>query len=67
MPGSPAAKQGIRKGDVILEVDGAFVDQPEAAVAAIRQSSAKSGKSPVLLLVKNDRGQRFVALKIAKG
>jgi serine protease Do len=67
MPGSPAAEQGIRQGDVILEVDGAFVDQPEAAVAAIRQSSAKSGKSPVLLLVKNDRGQRFVALKIAKG
>lgn len=67
MPGSPAAEQGIRQGDVILEVNGAFVDQPEAAVAAIRQSSAKSGKSPVLLLVKNDRGQRFVALKIAKG
>ena len=67
MPGSPAAEQGIRQGDVILEVDGAFVDQPEAAVAAIRQSSARSGKSPVLLLVKNDRGQRFVALKIAKG
>ncbi len=67
MPGSPAAEQGIRQGDVILEVDGAFVDQPEAAVAAIRQSSARSGKSPVLLLVKNNRGQRFVALKIAKG
>jgi len=67
MPGSPAAKQGIRAGDVILEVDGAFVDQPEAAVAAIRQSSSKSGKAPVLLLVKNDRGQRFVALNIAKG
>lgn len=67
MPGSPAAEQGIRQGDVILEVDGAFVDQPEAVVAAIRQSSAKSGKAPVLLLVKNDRGQRFVALKIAKG
>ncbi|MGI9514789.1 MAG: PDZ domain-containing protein, partial [Anderseniella sp.] len=67
MPGSPAAEQGIRQGDVILEVDGALVDQPEAAVAAIRQSSAKSGKAPVLLLVKNDRGQRFVALKIAKG
>ncbi len=66
-PGSPAAEQGIRQGDVILEVDGAFVDQPDAAVAAIRQSSAKPGKSPVLLLVKNDRGQRFVALKIAKG
>ena len=67
MPGSPAAEQGIRQGDVILEVDGAFVDQPEAVVAAIRQSAAKSGKAPVLLLVKNDRGQRFVALKIAKG
>jgi serine protease Do len=67
MPGSPAARQGIRPGDVILEVDGAFVDQPEAVVAAIRQSSSKSGKAPILLLVKNDRGQRFVALNIANG
>ncbi len=65
MPGSPAAEQGIRPGDVILEIDGASVDQPEAAAAAIRQSTSKSGKSPVLLLVKNDRGQRFVALNIA--
>ncbi len=67
MPGSPAARQGIRPGDVILEIDGAFVDQPEAAMAAIRQSTSKSGKAPVLLLVKNDRGQRFVALNIRKG
>lgn len=67
MPGSPAAEQGIRSGDVILEIDGAFVDQPEAAVAAIRQSTSKSGSTPVLLLVKNDRGQRFVALNIANG
>lgn len=66
-PGSPAAEQGISQGDVILEVNGAFVDQPEAAVAAIRQSASGSGEHPVLLLVKNDRGQRFVALKIAKG
>ena len=67
MPGSPAAEHGIQAGDVILEIDGALVDQPEAAVAAIRQSSSRSGKTPVLLLVKNDRGQRFVALNIAKG
>ncbi|MGB7205317.1 MAG: Do family serine endopeptidase [Anderseniella sp.] len=67
LEGSPAARQGIRKGDVILEVNGATIDQPEALVAAVRQTTRSSEKDPVLLLVKNNEGQRFVALKIAKG
>jgi serine protease Do len=66
LAGSPAAERGIRAGDIILQVDGADVDQPEAAVQAIRQALNKDGKA-VLLLVKNDRGQRFVALQKSKG
>ena len=64
--GSPAAEQGIRRGDVILEIDGASVSQPEVAAQALRQAIKKGGKA-VLLLVKNDRGQRFVALQNQKG
>lgn len=66
LAGSPAAQNGIKAGDVILEIDGASVDDPAAAAAALRQSAGKTGKA-VLLLVKNDAGQRFVALQKAKG
>ncbi len=67
LEGSPAAEHGIQKGDIILEVNGAHVDQPEAAEAAIRQSTRQAGADPILLLVKNRQGQRFIALKTAKG
>ncbi len=66
LAGSPAAEQGIQRGDLILEVDGSSVDQPEAAAQAMRQALNKGGKA-VLLLVKNERGQRFVALQNPKG
>jgi serine protease Do len=66
LDGSPAAERGIRRGDIILQIDGADVDQPQAAVQAIRQALRKDGKA-VLLLVKNERGQRFVALQKARG
>ena len=66
-PDSPAAEQGIVQGDIILEVNGASVNQPEAVVAAIGQSAKKSARAPILLLVKNQQGQRFVALKTAEG
>ncbi|MEE4235615.1 MAG: trypsin-like peptidase domain-containing protein [Anderseniella sp.] len=66
LAGSPAAEQGIERGDVILEVDGSSVDQPEAAAQAMRQALNKGGKA-ILLLVKNERGQRFVALQNPKG
>lgn len=65
-PGSPAARRGLRAGDVILQVGGASVDEPDAARRAIRQS-LKGGEKAVLLLVRNDRGQRFVALQKRKG
>jgi serine protease Do len=67
LDGSPAALQGVRAGDVILEIEGAAVNQPEAAIQALRQAMKKKGGKAVLLLVKNDRGQRFVALQKAKG
>jgi serine protease Do len=67
LAGSPAAKQGIARGDIILEVNGASVDQPDAAIAAIRQTIKSADRNPILLLVKNTRGQRFVALKISRG
>jgi C-terminal processing protease CtpA/Prc len=66
LPAHPLPSVVSAAGDIILQIDGADVDQPQAAVQAIRQALRKDGKA-VLLLVKNERGQRFVALQKARG
>jgi len=60
-PDSPAASKGLKRGDVILEVGGVQVDDPEALRAAIDKASAEGSKR-VLLLVRSGDRQRFVAL-----
>ncbi len=60
-PDSPAADQGLRPGDVILEVRGKAVNRPSEVADAI--DAAKSdGKRSVLFRVKSDEGERFLAL-----
>ena len=60
-PSSPAARKGLHRGDVILEVAGVAVDDPQAFAAAIDQS-IEEGDARVLLLVKSGNRQRFVAV-----
>jgi serine protease Do len=62
-PGSPAAERGLKAGDVILEVAGTEVHQPSDVRAALKDNTKKR----VLLLVKTEDGQRFLALPTAKG
>ncbi|RFB76320.1 Do family serine endopeptidase [Methylovirgula sp. 4M-Z18] len=60
-PDSAAAQNGLRPGDVILEVSGAQVSKPADVVAAI-DAAKKSGRKAVLLRVKTQDGTRYVAL-----
>jgi serine protease Do len=60
---SPAANKGLRPGDVLMQVNGADVTTPQAAVAAI--TSAKSDSGQAMLLVKRGDSQRFVSLPLA--
>ena len=62
-PGSPAAERGLKPGDVILEVAGTEVHQP----SDIRNALKDNKRSRVLMLVKTEDGQRFLALPTAKG
>jgi serine protease Do len=62
-PGSAAAERGLKAGDVILEVAGKQVNQP----ADVRDALQASTKKRVLMLVKTEDGQRFLALPTAKG
>ncbi len=60
-PDSPAANQGLREGDVILEVAGKAVSRPADVADAVR-SARQGDRKTVLLRVKSGEGTRFVAL-----
>ena len=62
-PGSAAAERGLKAGDTILEVAGTEVNAPSEVRAALKDSDKKK----VLMLVKTEDGQRFIALPTAKG
>lgn len=62
-PDSPAARQGIRPGDVIMRIGQSRVDSPRALSDAV-ESAGKNGDESVLALVRRGDSQRFVALKL---
>ena len=62
-PDSVAEKQGLKAGDVILEVAGREVAGPSDVNAAIKENT----KARVLMLVRTGDGQRFLALPLNKG
>ncbi len=62
---SAAAEKGLRKGDVIVEVNQEAVASP-AAVADSIESANKNGRRSVLLLIDRDGDLRFIALRIDK-
>jgi serine protease Do len=58
-PGSPAERAGLRRGDIIREVDR----QPVKSVQEVRDAIARAGsQDSLLLLVKRDQGSVFVAM-----
>jgi serine protease Do len=63
-PTSKAADQGLRRGDIIVEVNNKAVSTVDDVVAGIREAREK-GKKAVLLQVRSrDRQQRYLALPI---
>ena len=62
-PNSIADQQGLKSGDIILEVAGADVNGP----ADVQEALKAAGKSRVLMLVRSGESQRFMALPLAKG
>ena len=59
VPGSPAARGGLRNGDVILEVNG----KPAGEAETLRSEAASADKDKgLLLLVKRNRGSLYLAI-----
>jgi serine protease Do len=62
-PNGVAAAQGLRPGDVILEVGGKQVH----GMGEVKDALKASGKKRVLMLVRSGDSQRFVALPVEQG
>jgi len=65
-PDGPAAAQGFRTGDVILDVAGKRVGNAEEVRKAFADARS-GGKRTVLLRVKSGEGTRFLAVPLGRG
>jgi serine protease Do len=64
-PNGIASDQGVKTGDVILEVGGKTVANPSDVRSALREAQ-KEGKRTILMRVKSGDATRFVALRLGK-
>lgn len=62
-PGSPAARQGLQPGDVIVMVGQQRVTDAHGAIEAVRAALKKNPKA-VLLLIERGGSQHFVAVSM---
>jgi serine protease Do len=60
--GSPAARAGIRSGNVVEMVDQAAVSSPEEVVTKVQEAVAEK-RAAVMLLVAHEGERRFVAVR----
>ena len=63
--GSPAARSGLRPGDVIVRAGKKPVNRPGEVAGAVR--AAASGDKPLLLLVERNAYRRYVAIDLKRG
>ena len=61
-PGSLAARNGLRPGDVIVRAGSKSVNRPEEVAGAVR--AAVTDDKPVLLLVERGANRRYVAIDL---
>jgi S1-C subfamily serine protease len=59
-PGSPAARAGIRAGDLVVSLDGTPIDSREAFETAL---STRGPGRPMRLVVRNSGGERAVTVQ----
>jgi serine protease Do len=64
-PGGPAAARGFKPGDIILDVGGHTVANPDQVQKAMKEAR-DNGKQHVLMRVKAPDGTRFIAVPVGK-
>lgn len=63
---SPLTEKGVEAGAVLLEVAGAAATSPDAVAGAIEKAE-RDGKKAVLLLIRQNNSDRFVAAPLQQG
>ncbi|XP_017477846.1 PREDICTED: probable periplasmic serine endoprotease DegP-like [Rhagoletis zephyria] len=63
---SNAASRGIRKGDIIVQVDGTDITDINAFQKQVNLVVKKNNKDSIMLLVYRDGNQFFVSIKLRK-
>ncbi len=66
VPGSEAARRGLRVGDTIVSVNGERIDDPDHMLDLVREAR-EAGRKTALFQVRRGERSRFVAVPIAKG
>lgn len=61
----PAARQGLKRGDIITRVGRTDVTSPEQVISEVKRAAGEEHKT-VLLLIKRDGLSRFVAVPLEK-
>ncbi|MFT5176740.1 MAG: serine protease Do, partial [Gammaproteobacteria bacterium] len=64
--GSPAEREGLRAGDLILRVGNGAVSTPEQVSGAMHEAK-QSKRERVLMLISRDGNERFVAVPFERG
>jgi len=64
-PGSPAGRQGIRPGTVIMEVHNEAVDSPGDFVRRVEELKAEGRRSVVILVLAANAQTRIIALNLS--
>lgn len=64
-PDGAFERAGLRRGDVVLEVDRKPVETPED-IARHLEAAREAGKSAALMLVQNRDGRRYVAIDLTR-
>ena len=63
-PASKAADQGLKRGDIIIEVNNKPVSSVDDVIAGIREAREKGRKNVLLQIRSRDKQQRYVALPV---
>ena len=64
--GSPAAREGLRPGDLILRVGNGAVSTPDEVSTALREAETAK-RERVLMLISRNGNERFVAVPFERG
>ncbi len=63
-PSSRAADQGLKRGDIILEVNNRAVSTVDDVIAGIREAKNKGRKNVLVQVRSHDHQQRYLALPV---